>query len=139
MKTKKVLLGGVAGGVTYFFLGWLVYGVLLIDYTSANFNQCASRQTGEMVWWAMILASLGFGFLLSVVLSWSNRSGIRDGATIGGTLGFLVSASMDLSNYSMSTMYLSLTPLIVDILAYTFLFAVIGIVVAWVMGMGKNK
>ena len=27
---------------------------------------------------------------------------------------------------------------IVDILAYTFLFAVIGIIVAWVMGMVKN-
>jgi hypothetical protein len=138
MKTNKILPGGIAGGVAFFFLGWLLYGVVLIDYTSANFNQCASRPAGEMVWWAMILSSLAFGFLLSVVLSWSNRSGIMAGATTGGILGLLLSSSMDLSNYSMSTMFSGPVAVIVDILAYTLLTAVIGVIVAWVMGRGKK-
>ena len=31
MDTKKFVLAGLIGGVAYFFLGWLVYGILLMD------------------------------------------------------------------------------------------------------------
>jgi len=138
MKTNKILLGGIAGGIAFFLLGWLIYGVLLMDYTSANYNQCASRPMDEMVWWAMILSNLAYGFLISVVFSWSNRSGIMAGATVGAIIGFLLSASLDLSFYSMTTMFPGIAPVVVDILVYTVVSAVIGIVVAWVMAMVKN-
>ena len=40
---KKIILGGLTGGFAYFMLGWLVYGVLLADFSKANYNQCAAR------------------------------------------------------------------------------------------------
>ncbi len=39
----KILRGTVFGGIAYFLLGWLVWGILLMDFFSANMNQCANR------------------------------------------------------------------------------------------------
>jgi hypothetical protein len=138
MKTNKILFGGIAGGVSFFLLGWLVYGILLMNFTKANYNQCSMRPMEEMIWWAMILSNLAFGFLLSVVCGWSNTTRFIDGAKMGAVLGLLLGLSIDLSFYSMSTMYSNLTAILVDIIAYTFMTAVAGAVVAWVMGMGKK-
>ena len=134
MKTKQILLGGLAGGVTFFFLGWLVYGVLLSGYMAANLNQCAAKPMNEMVWWAMILSNLALGLLLSVVFSWSNTKGIRDGAKVAAIIGLLAAASFDLSSYSMNNLFNSITALLVDVITYTILVTVTGVVVALVMG-----
>ena len=138
MKTNKILLGGIAGAVTFFILGWLVYGMLLTDYTTANFNQCANRPMEEMKWWAMILSNLAFGFLLSIVFIWSNTKGIMAGAKVGGIVGLLLAVSIDFSMYSMSNMFLNLTAVFVDIIVYTVLSTIVGVVVALVMGIGKK-
>jgi type IV secretory pathway TrbD component len=138
MKSNKILLGGIAGGVTFFLLGWIIYGVLLMDYTTANYNQCAMRPMQDMIWWALILSNLAFGFLLSIVFSWSNTTGIMAGAKVGAIIGLLLSLSIDLSYYSMSSMFSNFTAVIVDIIVYTIMSAIVGVVVAWVMGMGKK-
>jgi hypothetical protein len=138
MKTKKILLGGIAGGITFFLLGWVVYGMLLMDYNSANTNQTVNRPMEEMVFWAMLLSNLALGFLVSFGFNWSNSSGLMAGLRIGGIIGLLVSLSIDLSFYAMTTMFPSITPLIVDVLVYTALTAVTGSVVALVAGMVKK-
>jgi len=60
----KILRGALFGGIVYFLLGWLVWGILLMDFFSASMNQCASRPDSEMVWWAIILSNL------VIVLTW---------------------------------------------------------------------
>ena len=50
-----------------FLLGWLVYGVLFMDYMNANYNQCAMKPMEEMVWWALILSNFASGFLLAII------------------------------------------------------------------------
>lgn len=139
MKTNKILLGGLAGGVAFFFLGWLIWGILLYDYTSANMNQCASRPMGEMVWWAMIVSNLAFGLLLAVIFAWSNISGFFAGLKAGAVIGLLMSISIDLSFWSMTTMFSGMTALVADIIAYTVVTALIGAIVGWVMGTGKKS
>lgn len=46
----KILRGTVFGGIAYFLLGWLFWGILFMDFMSANMNQCTSRPEGEMIW-----------------------------------------------------------------------------------------
>ncbi|NOU46364.1 MAG: hypothetical protein HOO86_04795 [Bacteroidales bacterium] len=139
METNKILRGGIAGGVAFFLLGWLIYGVLLMDYTTANFNQCAARPMEEMVWWAMMLSNLAFGFMLSIIFSWSNTTGMMAGAKVAGIIGLFVSVSMDFSVYSMSTMFSSFSTVFVDILAYTIMSVISGAIIALAMGMGKKQ
>ena len=73
MKTIKILLGGLAGGVTFFLLGWLVYGVLLNGYMMANTNQCAAKPMQDMVMWSMFLSNFALGCLLALIFSLTKR------------------------------------------------------------------
>lgn len=131
--TNKTLLGALAGGVSLFLLGWLIYGMILMDYTTANFNQCASNPPEQMIWWAMILSCLASGLLLALVFTWSNTSGAAAGAKIGAIIGALIALNFDFSMYSMTSMFSSLTALIVDVLAYTVMMGIAGAIVGLVM------
>jgi hypothetical protein len=138
MKTKKILFGGIAGGVIFFLLGWLIYGVLLMDFMTANSNQGLSKPMEEMIFWAIILSNLASGFVLSFVINWSNITAVMSGVRIGGVIGFLFASAIDFSFYSMTTMYPDLTPIFVDIIAYTAMTAITGGIVAWVMDLVKK-
>jgi hypothetical protein len=138
MKTNRILLGGLTGGVVFFLLGWIVYGMLLMDYMTANCKQCAARPMQEMIWWAMILSNMALGFLIALVLSWSETKSIMAGAKVAGIIGLLLSLSIDLSFYSMTTMYSSLIPIFVDVAAYTVMSAITGTAIVSVMGLVKK-
>ena len=138
MKTKQIFFGGIAGGVTFFILGYIIYGVLLMNYTTANYNQGAMRPMTEMIWWAMILANLAFGFILSFVLSWSNTTIVMAGVRLAIILGLLLSLSVDLSNYAMTTMFSNFGAVLVDIVGFSIMSGVSGAVVIWIMGRIKS-
>ena len=138
MRTNKILLGGLAGGVTFFLLGWLVYGILLSSYMTANLNQCAAKPMTEMIMWAMILSNLALGFLLSLVFTWSKITDMKSGARVAAIIGVLISASVDLGNYSMTNVYSSISVIVVDVLVYTILLTITGIVVAKVIGTKQS-
>lgn len=133
----KILKGTVFGGVVYFFLGWLVYGILLADFSLANYNQCMNRPMADMVWWAMILSNLVYALFLTLMLKWSGASGWLDGLKTGALFGLLFGVTIDLSFYSMTTMYNSIGSMAVDLVVMTVMAAIIGaaIVLLW----GKDK
>jgi hypothetical protein len=139
MNTNKILLGGLAGTVTYFFLGWIIYGMLLMDYMNANYNQCTMNPNGEMVWWALILSNVASAFLLALIFNWSNTKGWMGGAKIAGIVGVLMITSYDLSMYSMSTTFNSLSVVLIDIVIGTVFTAIVGAVIGLVMGLGKKE
>ncbi|MBL6964745.1 MAG: hypothetical protein ISR55_13055 [Bacteroidetes bacterium] len=139
MKTNKILMGGLAGALTFFLLGWLVYGVLLAGYAEENYNHCASRPMEEMIWWAIILSNLAYGFLLAIVCSWANTKGWMAGAQVAGLTGLLIGLSINLSMHAMNTMFNSIGAMIVDIVVYAIISSVTGIVIALVFGMSKKE
>ena len=139
MTTNKILLGGLAGAVTLFILKWIVYGVLLIDWITANLNPCIMRPMDDYIIWAMILATFAFGFLLSLIFSWSNTTGMAKGAKVAGIIGLLYSISVDLTVYGTSTRFISFSPVFVNIIVNTIMWVIAGAVVGWVMGLGKKE
>ena len=130
----KILRGTVAGGIVFFLLGWMVYGVLLINYMTANMNQCAARPMGEMVWWAMIVSSLLTGLLLTMVLKWARAKAIVDGLKTGAVFGVLLASSMDLGFWAMSKLYNNFTMLVVDVVVYTLMMSVVGMLIVLLWG-----
>ena len=129
----KILRGTVFGGITFFILGWLVWGVLLMDFMAANSNDCAARPDAEMVWWAMIVSNFTLAMLVTLVLKWSGAKSAMDGIKTGAIFGVLMGLSMDLMMYSMTTLY-NFTALIVDVIAYTIIVAVLGLVIVLTWG-----
>jgi hypothetical protein len=132
----KILRGTIFGGIAFFLLDWLIYGILLMDYISANMSQCA-RPSGEMVWWAKIVSDFVSALLLTLILKWSGAKGIVDGLKIGAILGILYTLWTDLYFWSITTMYNNFGAMVVDVVAYTIIIAVVGLVI--VLLWGKDK
>lgn len=133
----KILRGTIFGGIAFFLLGWLVWGILLMDFYSANMNQCAQRPMEEMVWWAIILSNLISALFLTLFLKWSGARNLMDGLKKGAIFGFLFAASIDFSFWSMTTMISTIGTLVVDILVNTVFIAVVGLII--VLTWGKEK
>jgi len=132
----KIVRGTIFGGISYFLLGWVVYGILLMGFLSTNMNQCAARPD-EMIWWAIILSNFTAALLLTLFLKWFGAKGIIDGLKIGALFGFLYASAVALSSWSMTTMYNKFGALIVDVLASTVLFSVVGMII--VLTWGKKQ
>lgn len=133
----KIWKGTLIGGVVYFLLGWIVYGMLLAGYLASNFNNCANRPQEDMVWWAIIVSNLIYALFLTLFLKWSGTSTIVGGMKTGALFGLLFSSAFDLSMYSMTTTFNDLTGLIVDVVVATAVAAVVGMVI--VLLWGKEK
>ena len=139
MKVTRILLGGIAGGLTFFFLGWLLYGILIYDFMEANSNLCANRPDGIMLQWALILSNLAIGFLISVIFYLTKSKSILKGLQIGAITGCLLSIFIDFSFYSMTTVYTNLATIFVDILVFTFNSSVAGIFIGWIFTFRSEK
>jgi hypothetical protein len=133
----KILKGTLIGGIIYFLLGWLVYGMLLADLMATNSNQCANRPEAEMIWWSMILSNLIYAYFLTMILKWTGAKSLIDGLKTGALVGLLFAATIDFSLYAMTTMFNNLGAVIVDLVISTVLTAIIGIAI--VLLWGKEK
>ena len=139
MNTKKIVVGSLAGGLAYFLLGWVVYGILMKDYCATNLNQEVIRKPEEMILWAIGVSNIAFAMLLALIFSWSNTSSILNATKMAAIIGLLVSISIDLSFYAMTTMYQSRSIIIVDVIVNTILTAIVGAIVYWSMCLGKKE
>jgi len=108
-----------------------------MDFLSANTNTCANRPNGEMIWWAIILSNLSAGLLLTLFLNWSKASGMISGLKLGAVFGLLYACIVDFSFWSMTTIFNSLTVLIVDVLISAFVLGIVGMVI--VLTWGKES
>ena len=133
----KILRGTVFGGIAFFLLGWLVWGILLMDFSMNNYDQSIYLPEDEMIWWAMIVSNLALSLLLTLILHWSKASKPVDGLKIGAIIGILFALSVDLGYYSMTTVILNLSAIVVDTLAYALVTAITGLLI--VLTWGKTE
>lgn len=139
MDTKKFLMGTVAGGISYFLLGWLVYGMALESTMAAYSNSACMRPMEDMVMWSMIVGNLGYGAVLTYVfLKAGNVSSFGSGAQTGAVVAFLMGFSIDLMMYATSTLMTSTTGIVIDVIASTVMGGVVGGIIGVVLGMGSK-
>ncbi len=135
----KTLLAGLVGGVAAFFLGWLIYGMILMPIMAEHCNSSVMRAEADMIWWALVASNLFWGLSVAMLLSWANISGFMEGAKKAGLFGLVLMIGMNLSFYSMSTWYNDLTGVALDVVAATVMNALIGGVVGWMLGRGNAE
>ncbi|MNL16499.1 hypothetical protein D3C87_1375490 [compost metagenome] len=136
---NKILIAGIAGGVVFFLLGWLVYGIILMDFMMANSGMPAELQKKMPDMLPLVIANLAWGFLFAIILGkWSTGLSVAQGAMRGATIALLVALFMDLTMYATTTM-LNMNCLLVDLVAMTVNGAIGGAVIAWVLSLGKSK
>ena len=144
MNTNKFLVGGIIGGVANFLLGWLVWGMLLMNFMkehTSELGRAVMRKDANgddtMILWALIAGNLLMGFLLSYVLNKAGSTSASSGASTGAMIGLLVSAAYDSFFYAFMDMS-DITGMAVDILASTVVSAIVGGIIGWYLGMGKK-
>lgn len=138
MNLQKILIGTISAGICLFFLGWLIYGNLLMGYMTESTNFSNSRPMEDMVYWAMIASNLITGLLLTLILTWTGSVSATSGAKYGFILGFLTGLAFDLNMHALSTVFKSMTPIIVDSLASGVLVGIAGAITAFVLSkVGK--
>ena len=137
MNSKKFLIGGIVGGIAFFLLGWLVWGILLMDFMKSHSNSSSGvfRAEADMIWWALIVGNLAMGFLLSYVLSKAAVNSASGGITTGAVFGLLWAVAIDCMMYAQVNLY-DTTSMIADIGASIVVTGIVGGIIGWVNSKG---
>jgi hypothetical protein len=134
MNAQKFLLGGIVGGIIYFLLGYVFYGLLLKKFFDEN-GMVADMD--KFVWWAMIAGNLAGGFLLAYILGKAKTSTVGAGAGTGFIVGLLMSLSFDLIMYGIGH-GMTTKGIAADVAVSAVITAIAGAVIGGVLGMGKK-
>lgn len=134
---NRVLIGGLIGGIVFFLLGFLMYGMAFRGILEANTMTGLSRGE-EMQWAFLILGNLMWGFLIAYILHKANATSLESGATIAGIVGLLFGLAGNLTAYGTSNYFTTMTGVFVDIIIITVMCAIVGAVIGWYYGRGRK-
>ena len=136
MDIKKLLIGGIIGGILYFLLGWLTYGMLLTDFMKNHPGTATGvdRAMDDFQYLYLVIGNLAMGFLLAYVFVKSSIGSMASGLVTGGVIGLLVCVGFDSVIYA-TTNIVSKTAIAADVAAFTIMSAIVGAAVGMVMGM----
>ncbi len=130
---KRVWLAALASGIISFFWGWVIFGLLLMDFYTANTTVYQGLFKEQMNLPVMFLSNLLWGFLITWLYSrFAGRKSWIGGAIMGAVLGLLTGAWLDL-NFLVNWNLYTPTLLGVDILANALHAAGVGAVAGWVL------
>lgn len=142
MQKNRFIISALAGGVSLFILGFLIYGTFLMDFMNANTGVDSDvlakvyKPMEQMNWSYMIISNLAAGLMLACIMQWANASSFMAGLRMAGLIGLLMGISMDFSFLSFSNLH-TMKSSIADIIGGTVLYAISGGVIAWIQSMKK--
>jgi len=139
MNAQKILIAAVAGGITLFATGYIIY-VLIFGASSIGLTDGASSvllPSDQVKFSGIIAMELLYGLLIAATLNWKGGSGFGSGLIPGALLGLLIGFTFGLDLYS-TTHLVDFNYVIFSGLTYGVRFCLAGGVVALVLG-GKQK
>lgn len=136
----RVLAGSVAGAVTLFVAGYLIFGILIISFMKEHTFQYSGLVKETPTLMVIFLSNLVMAFMLAVVFEyWASIRTFVGGMKSGAILGFLIALSIDLGELGYVNLYKGYALIPVDVLAETARTALAGGVIAGVLGMMNRK
>ena len=130
MKVKNFLLAGIAGGITDFLLGWLLYGMLFREYFGGEDPNLTFIFAGCM----------SFGFLIAYIyVRWANLVTAMAGLRAGAGIGLLMGLMENFFRYSMPGQPIDYKKFAVDVVICLVMGAGVGAVTASVDGVLLKK
>ncbi len=138
MNTKRIVIGTLAGGITMFLVGWLIWGLIFADFFAANVGSATGVVRESFLVWAIVLGTFSLAALVTLAVeSQAGTSTILDGFKIGAIVGFLVWFGVDFIYYGFTNIS-NLTATIVDPLLEIVRTGIGGAVIVAVLGRFAN-
>jgi len=138
----RVLAATFAGGIAFFVLGFVIYGLVLDPMVmKPNMNPDAAKlMLDPPLWIPLVLANFVSAFLLAYIFdNWASISTFVGGLKGGAIVYFLISLSFQLMMCAFMKMANNYTPAIADVIGSTVLGAIAGGVIGQVLGMMKKS
>lgn len=136
--STKVILAGIAGAVVAFLLGWLLWGVLAMDFMMANTTHYEGLMKEMPNLFLIFLSNLIWGLFVAYVFDrWASISTFTGGMVGGLIIALPISLMFDLYFLAGMNLY-NVQAVVVDVLLNTVVGVVIGGVIGWVLGTGKK-
>ena len=133
MSAKSFALATVAGGVTLFVLGGLLYGLLLADFFESHSAANTMRETP--IWWALIIGELLLAALVTLIFGrWASISTPLGGLKAGAIIGLLLAAAINFTMFAVSTVFVDPTAGVVDAVVSAIRLGIGGAVIGLVLG-----
>ena len=133
---KKLIWGGLAGGVTFFILGFLFYGLIMMNFFKEQATAGVYKEMPEFP--LLIVGNIVMGFFYAIVLgSWAKVASAGDGAKKGFVMALFFATGYNLIMYSTSNI-MTMAGMVGDIAVSVIMGLIVGAVIGMVMG-SSNK
>ncbi|MBK8305487.1 MAG: hypothetical protein IPK98_19740 [Chloracidobacterium sp.] len=136
----RLLAATFAGGITFFVLGFVIYGLILENAVmKPNMNTYAGLMNEVPVWVPLVFANLVSALLLAYIFEqWASIRTFVGGMKGGAIVMFLISLSFQLMFLAFMNLHKNYIPPIADVLGSIVMGAIGGGVIGAVLGM-MNK
>lgn len=134
----KTLISGIVGGVVIFLAGYLIYGMIMMNYFMSNMVTYTGLMKEPMELWAMAVGNIVLGILLAYILQMGGVVSASRGAGIGAIVFFMIGLSINLVMFAQ----MNLSPLhvsFVDAICMAIMGALAGAVIGWMLGRGGTS
>lgn len=141
MNSKKFLIGTLVGGISFFLIGYLFYGVALTGFFTKHSTAPAGsmKAMNEILWWALILGNLAEAALLTWIFQRiGSIQSFSRGFSTGIVIGFFLGLSFDLIRYATGN-NVDLTATLADVAVEAVMNGIVGGIIGAVLGMGTKK
>jgi uncharacterized membrane protein len=137
MMSRRFIFAAVAGSVTMLLVGFLLYGFAFAGLfrEGALTIPGVMKQPPEILW--IVAGQVGFGILITLVISWRGATSFADGALTGALFGFLMAIGYDFAQYGTSNLW-SLQATLFDPFITAVLIGSAGGVIGFILGAGKH-
>ncbi len=140
MNTNKLLIGTLIGGVAFFALGAILYGMLLKNTMAEMMPGAAGvmRADADMNMVAMIVGNLAAAFLLAYIFErWAGIRSFMGGMVAGATIAGLIALSYDSMMHGTTTL-MTWGGVILDTVVSAVMGGVAGGVIGWWLGYNRK-
>ena len=135
---KKFLLALLAGSVTLFVVGFILYVIAFGGFFADHVGSATgvAKDEASMNILAIFLGNVAAAAMLTIIFGkWGSIRTLADGAKAGAIFGFLVALSFDLVMFGTTNMA-DLTSTLVEPFVSAVMFAVGGGVIGMMLGRG---
>ena len=141
-RIKKIIIISLLGSIIYLIFGWLVFDLLLGEYTNTHTTNIEGFKKSEEEYsmFFLYISCLAYSILISYILVFLTKTqSLLQGFLRASAIGVLVAVMTDTYWFGSSHFYNDILVMMVDILAAAITVGLLGISIVWLnMKLNKN-